>query len=328
MAIATPAFTGFRPEAIDFLAELAQNNDRAWFQPRKAEYERAAQGADGGARRRAGRAVRRRAASRCAPTRSARSSGSTATPGSPRTSRRTRRTSVPASRGSTRRGPGSRPRRVRTPTAATSTSSPARLPGRRHVDGRRSPGSMPSGGRSSTSRTGSGRRSRSPGSSQRSGRSQPRAAQARAARACPRTTRWPTCSATRTSSSGGSLSDDEVRSPALPDILADGYAAAMPVFRFLRSTVRARPATGGAASGSSARSGSSGPTGRTCATPASRSSSRLGLALARRSPAGRRGRPADAKLEGWATLAARRRPDRARPRSACSSAPTRSATRA
>jgi uncharacterized protein (TIGR02453 family) len=40
MAVATPAFTGFRPEAIQFLADLASNNDRAWFQPRKAEYER------------------------------------------------------------------------------------------------------------------------------------------------------------------------------------------------------------------------------------------------------------------------------------------------
>jgi uncharacterized protein (TIGR02453 family) len=42
MAVAAPvtSFTGFRPEAIDFLAELAANNDRAWFQPRKAEYER------------------------------------------------------------------------------------------------------------------------------------------------------------------------------------------------------------------------------------------------------------------------------------------------
>jgi uncharacterized protein (TIGR02453 family) len=42
MAVATPAvtFSGFRPDAIDFLAELAANNDRAWFQPRKAEYER------------------------------------------------------------------------------------------------------------------------------------------------------------------------------------------------------------------------------------------------------------------------------------------------
>lgn len=33
-------FTGFQPEAIQFLADLAQNNDRAWFQPRKAEFER------------------------------------------------------------------------------------------------------------------------------------------------------------------------------------------------------------------------------------------------------------------------------------------------
>jgi uncharacterized protein (TIGR02453 family) len=40
MAVDTRRFTGFRPEAIDFLAELAQNNDRAWFQPRKADYER------------------------------------------------------------------------------------------------------------------------------------------------------------------------------------------------------------------------------------------------------------------------------------------------
>jgi len=33
-------FEGFRPEAIAFLAELAANNDRAWFAPRKGEYER------------------------------------------------------------------------------------------------------------------------------------------------------------------------------------------------------------------------------------------------------------------------------------------------
>ena len=36
----TPPFEGFRPEAITFLADLAANNDRAWFTPRKAEYER------------------------------------------------------------------------------------------------------------------------------------------------------------------------------------------------------------------------------------------------------------------------------------------------
>jgi len=36
----SPTFRGFSPEAIQFLADLAVNNDRAWFQPRKAEYER------------------------------------------------------------------------------------------------------------------------------------------------------------------------------------------------------------------------------------------------------------------------------------------------
>jgi uncharacterized protein (DUF2461 family) len=40
MAVDTRRFTGFRPEAIDFLADLAQNNDRGWFQPRKGDYER------------------------------------------------------------------------------------------------------------------------------------------------------------------------------------------------------------------------------------------------------------------------------------------------
>jgi len=33
-------FAGFQPEAIHFLLELGLNNDRAWFQPRKPEYER------------------------------------------------------------------------------------------------------------------------------------------------------------------------------------------------------------------------------------------------------------------------------------------------
>ena len=40
MAVASPTFTGFQPEAIQFLADLAANNERAWFQPRKAEFER------------------------------------------------------------------------------------------------------------------------------------------------------------------------------------------------------------------------------------------------------------------------------------------------
>jgi uncharacterized protein (TIGR02453 family) len=33
-------FGGFKREAIQFLADLAANNDRAWFQPRKTDYER------------------------------------------------------------------------------------------------------------------------------------------------------------------------------------------------------------------------------------------------------------------------------------------------
>lgn len=33
-------FTGFSREAMQFLVDLALNNERAWFQPRKAEYER------------------------------------------------------------------------------------------------------------------------------------------------------------------------------------------------------------------------------------------------------------------------------------------------
>ena len=40
MAVAAPTFTGFRPEAIQFLVDLKENNYRAWFQPRKGEYER------------------------------------------------------------------------------------------------------------------------------------------------------------------------------------------------------------------------------------------------------------------------------------------------
>lgn len=32
---------------------------------------------------------------------------------------------------------------------------------------------------------------------------------------------------------GRRLTDDEVNSPDLPDVLADAYAAAVPVFRFL-----------------------------------------------------------------------------------------------
>ena len=37
---APSTFAGFRPEAIQFMADLAVNNDRSWFQPRKPDFER------------------------------------------------------------------------------------------------------------------------------------------------------------------------------------------------------------------------------------------------------------------------------------------------
>lgn len=37
---APAAFKGFSRDALQFLVDLALNNDRTWFQPRKAEYER------------------------------------------------------------------------------------------------------------------------------------------------------------------------------------------------------------------------------------------------------------------------------------------------
>lgn len=40
MATGTTTFTGFQPDAIQFLIDLALNNERDWFQPRKAEFER------------------------------------------------------------------------------------------------------------------------------------------------------------------------------------------------------------------------------------------------------------------------------------------------
>jgi uncharacterized protein (TIGR02453 family) len=37
---AQPDFAGFEPDAITFLADLAEHNDRAWFQPRKGDFDR------------------------------------------------------------------------------------------------------------------------------------------------------------------------------------------------------------------------------------------------------------------------------------------------
>jgi uncharacterized protein (TIGR02453 family) len=44
MTTKTETFTGFRPEAIQFLADLTANNERGWFVPRKADYERLLKG--------------------------------------------------------------------------------------------------------------------------------------------------------------------------------------------------------------------------------------------------------------------------------------------
>lgn len=38
------SFAGFSREGLQFLADLSVNNERAWFQPRKAEYERLLKG--------------------------------------------------------------------------------------------------------------------------------------------------------------------------------------------------------------------------------------------------------------------------------------------
>ena len=130
MAVATDTtFTGFRPEAIQFLVDLAANNERAWFQPRKAEYERLLKEPLEALCVALGERVPGSAASRSVPIPRRRRSGSTATSASPRTSRRTRRTSGRASRGpATDAGDATAGRTPRTSTraAAISTSSRAR----------------------------------------------------------------------------------------------------------------------------------------------------------------------------------------------------------
>jgi uncharacterized protein (TIGR02453 family) len=39
MSTTYPAFSGFKPEAMQFLVDLAGNNERSWFQARKDKYE-------------------------------------------------------------------------------------------------------------------------------------------------------------------------------------------------------------------------------------------------------------------------------------------------
>jgi len=38
--VGASSFTGFKHEALQFLVDLAGNNERSWFQPRKEQYER------------------------------------------------------------------------------------------------------------------------------------------------------------------------------------------------------------------------------------------------------------------------------------------------
>ena len=234
MVIETSAFTGFRPEAIDFLAELAQNNDRAWFQPRKADFERLLkEPMEALVAALADRLRGARAPARGGPE-AVDLRASTATRGSPRTSRRTRPTSTRASRGSA----ADRPRQLRR-RGRTAHGGYFNLHARRDYVGggmwtareaasRRLPRAP-----SSTSRIASARRSRIRPSSPSSGRSHSHESLKRVPPGLP--ARPPDGRAVPVQGRRlrPPLSDDDIRSPELPDILADAYATAVPVFRFL-----------------------------------------------------------------------------------------------
>ena len=201
MVVDTHRFTGFRPEAIDFLADLAQNNEQAWFQALRLSTNDSLK-------------TRWRTSSPPSPmpslpaschsrrTRSGPSSGSTATPGSPRTSRRTRPTSVRASRGSKGRIWMPRCRTPSTATAPISISSPATTTPAAGCG--MPPGhcwSVPAG---DPRRRGPGsRRPRGSAFIAEFGPVESHETLKRVRPAIRRTTRWPTCSATRTSCSGG-----------------------------------------------------------------------------------------------------------------------------
>ena len=116
--------SGFTPDALHFLLKLSVNNDREWFQPRKADYERLLKEPLGPCASTSGSVPRSRTT---APTPAPRS-GPTATWLLEGQSSRPRPTSAPASRG--RRpipahSPGAGPRPSIGP-AAISTFSPTR----------------------------------------------------------------------------------------------------------------------------------------------------------------------------------------------------------
>ena len=233
MAIATTTFEGFRPEAIDFLAELAANNDRDWFNPRKTEYERLLKTPMEALVAALAEALAARDIPLLADP-SARSSGSIATRGSPRTSRRTRPTSGPASRGSrpARRSAGDRGRLGPRQRRLLQLPAGRDVRRRRDVDAREGAARcLPTGGRR---RAGPGR-GRARGARVRRrvrGGERARASQARPA-GLPADHPQADLLRFKDVVFGRRLGDDEVLSPSLPDTLAEAYAAGMPVFRFL-----------------------------------------------------------------------------------------------
>ena len=238
MAVDVRRFTGFRPEAIDFLAELAQNNDRGLVpaaqgratsgcsRSRWRHFVAAPRRALRGARRLPLQADPKRSIFRIyRDTRFAKDK-------SPYKTHVGRE--LPVGRGDVDPDAVMSHTRARA-TARTSTSSPATttsaagcgMPSKPRLDAFRQA--------SSTTRRGSGMRSRSPRSWPSSGPSRATTRSSACRRAIRRTTRSPTCFRYKDIVFGRRLSDDEVYSPALPDILADAYATATPVFRFLSS---------------------------------------------------------------------------------------------
>ena len=201
------------PEAIDFLVELAQNNDRAWFQPRKSEFEALLKDPMEAMVAALAEAFDARGLPLQADPEALDLCGSTATPGLPKTSRLTRPTWARASRGSRAEAPP-RCRTPSMPTARTSTSSPARISPVAACGTRPSPSSTPSDSGSSMTSRASVAPSRTELSSPSSGRSIATSRSSECRPAIRRITRWPTCSATRTWCSAGAY--PTMRSTARP----------------------------------------------------------------------------------------------------------------
>ena len=230
-------FQGFRPEAIQFLVDLAENNSRDWFQPRKADFERLLKAADGGAVRRARGAVPERATSRSTRTRPGRRSGSTATRASRRTRRRTRRR-LAASFGWAGDGGDAAAGRSHTENVHASGGYFHLQPGEIYVGGGvwHPDKSWLDGFRQrivddSTASSASSRRRRSWTRSARSATTASRSSACR--RAIPADHPAADLLRKKNVTFGRRLSDDEALSPDLPTLLADTFAAGTPLLRYL-----------------------------------------------------------------------------------------------